>query len=103
MQTKAGRKPRGHFNYMHEFILAQELRSARLNKRDTEMVAAFLSRVFRRRTVNFDVDNFMSMCLGLTEGKNAANVYDSFITGCLCEDGKRCNIRNTEVPESGED
>lgn len=103
MQTKTGRRPRGHFNYMHEFTLAQELRNARLNKRDTEMVAAFLSRVFRRRTVNFDVDNFMSMCLGLTEGKNAANVYDSFITGCLCEDGKRCNIRITEVPESSED
>lgn len=101
--NKKGRRPAGHFNYMHQFIFAQELRRSTLNIPQKELLAAFLSRVFRRRTIGFDVENFMSMCLGKTEGKNATNVYDSFISGCLCEERERCNIRAPEVSEISED
>lgn len=101
--AKLGRRPAGHFNYAHEFILAQELRRSNLTIAQKELLAAFLARVFRRRTIRFDVENFMSMCLGRTEGKNAAVVYDSFISGCLCEERERCNIRAPEVSKDSKD
>jgi hypothetical protein len=96
-------KHRGDFAYAHMLILAKELRESKLNIPQKELLAAFLARVFKRRVIGFDLDNFMSVCLGLTEGKNAAHVHDSFINGCICQKRERCDIPGPAISTVGAD
>jgi hypothetical protein len=103
MRGNQGRAAKGDFNYAHVYTFAQELRKSTLNKAQKELFAAFLARVFKRRMFHFDLDNFMAMCLGLTEGKNAAHVHDSFINGCICQKRERCDIPGPAVPTVGAD
>lgn len=101
MRGNQGRAARGDFNYAHVYTFAQELRKSRLTIAQKELLAAFLARVFKRRMIFFDLDNFMAMCLGLQEGKHAAQVHDSFINGCICQKRERCDLPAPEISEGG--
>lgn len=96
--SKSGRKGRGEFSYAHMYVLAQEVRGSNLTNEQKELLAAFLARVFKRRVIKFDLDNFMAICLGLHEGKYAALVHDSFINGCICGKRERCDIPIATIP-----
>jgi len=101
--SKSGRKGKADFMYAHMYVLAQEVRESRLTNEQKELLAAFLARVFKRRVIKFDLDNFMAICLGLHEGKYASLVHDSFINGCICQKRERCDIPVAEVSESSTD
>jgi len=102
-QNTQGRKAAGDIRYTHMLTLAKELRNSPLNKGQKDLIAAFLARYFKKRVLNFDLDNFMAVCLGLSEGKYAAHVHDSLINGCLCQERERCDIPVAEVLENSKD
>ena len=92
MRGNQGRAARGDFNYAHVYTFAQELRKSNLRKADKELLAAFSARVFKRRMIYFELDNFTAMCLGLQEGKHAAQVHDSCfkkLPSYLCTDSEK--------------
>jgi hypothetical protein len=101
--SRHGRRDQGHFTYSHQYILARELRESKLNLAQKELFAAFLARVFTRHVFDFDKDNFLAICLGHREGKNAANVHDSFINGCICQKRERCDLPGPAIPEVSTD